>query len=161
MNDDELERLLGEAFDAKARAAVPEEAPTPPMRQDDQPLHHRHRAEPRRSHWLAPAAAAAAVLLIVGTIFAISQFTSANDQRVQVGLPGSSTSTLGIPSSHKSPSTSGAPSRTKPTKPAKPVHVSLKFGDGQTLGVGMPIIAYLSRPITDARGFAAATKVTV
>ena len=41
------------------------------------------------------------------------------------------------------------------------MHVSLKFGDGQTLGVGMPIIAFLSRPITDARGFAKATKVTV
>ncbi|HEY8301011.1 MAG TPA: L,D-transpeptidase, partial [Jatrophihabitans sp.] len=50
---------------------------------------------------------------------------------------------------------------TKPAKPATPVHVSLKFGDGQTLGVGIPIIAYLSRPIKDARGFANATKVTV
>ena len=60
-------------------------------------------------------------------------------------------------------STSASPSatKTKPAKPAAPVHVSLKFGDGQTLGVGMPIIAFLSRPIKDARGFADATKVTV
>jgi lipoprotein-anchoring transpeptidase ErfK/SrfK len=58
-------------------------------------------------------------------------------------------------------SSSAKPSPSKSAKPAKPVHVSLKFGDGQTLGVGIPIIAYLSRPITDARGFAAATRVTV
>ena len=37
----------------------------------------------------------------------------------------------------------------------------MKFGDGQVLGVGIPIIAFLSRPISDARAFAAATKVTV
>jgi len=35
------------------------------------------------------------------------------------------------------------------------------MSDGTQVGVGMPIIAYLSRPITDAKAFAAATKVTV
>jgi lipoprotein-anchoring transpeptidase ErfK/SrfK len=68
----------------------------------------------------------------------------------------------GAPSgSTGSSSTAAKPSPSRSTKPARPVHVSLKFGDGQTLGVGIPIIAYLSRPITDARAFAAATKVTV
>jgi hypothetical protein len=71
------------------------------------------------------------------------------------------THTAGQSGSASSSSPSTKPSKTKPPKPAKPVHVSLKFGDGQTLGVGMPIIAFLSRPITDARGFAKATKVTV
>ena len=42
-----------------------------------------------------------------------------------------------------------------------PVHVRLYQSDGRTYGVGMPIIAYLSKKITDGKSFAAATKVTV
>ncbi|MFF5293111.1 L,D-transpeptidase [Paractinoplanes globisporus] len=48
-----------------------------------------------------------------------------------------------------------------PTPAGKPVHVRLFQGDGSSWGVGMPIIAYLSAKITDAREFAAATTVTV
>ena len=54
------------------------------------------------------------------------------------------------------PTASGTPAPT-----GKPVHVRLYQADGSTYGVGMPIIAYLSAVITDARPFAAATKVTV
>ena len=43
----------------------------------------------------------------------------------------------------------------------KPVHVRLFEADGSTWGVGMPIIAYLSAKITDAKAFAAASVVTV
>jgi len=43
----------------------------------------------------------------------------------------------------------------------KPVHVSLKFSDGSQFGVGIPIIAFLSRPVGNLKAFAAATKVTV
>jgi lipoprotein-anchoring transpeptidase ErfK/SrfK len=60
--------------------------------------------------------------------------------------------------------TSGAPTTpasSKPAKPKSPVHVALKFSDGSTFGVGIPIIAYLSRHIGDAKAFSAATKVTV
>lgn len=58
--------------------------------------------------------------------------------------------------------TSTAPSSSSSSaKPGKPVHVSLGLSDGQDVGVGMPIIAYLSRPISDARAFASATTVTV
>src|ERR1700753_1846977 len=52
-----------------------------------------------------------------------------------------------------------SPSTSVPT--GKPVHVRLLEGDGSTWGVGMPIIAYLSAKITDAKAFAAATTVTV
>ncbi|MBN9618840.1 MAG: L,D-transpeptidase, partial [Actinobacteria bacterium] len=41
------------------------------------------------------------------------------------------------------------------------MHVSLLEGDGGVYGVGMPIIAYVDRPITDATAFDQATKVTV
>jgi len=161
VTDDELERLLGGAFDAKARSAVPDGTYPPPMRGSGDELGpHRHRRQTSHSRWIAPLAAAAVILLIAGTVFAISRFASTNDQRL-AGPPGASTSAApGTTSQSTSPSATQS-TRTRPPTPAKPVHVSLKFGDGQTLGVGMPIIAYLSRPITDATGFAKATKVTV
>ena len=55
--------------------------------------------------------------------------------------------------------TTAAPTTTAPT--GKPVHVRLYQGDGQTYGVGMPIIVYLSKAITDAKPFAKATTVKV
>lgn len=68
-----------------------------------------------------------------------------------------------------SPGASGAesaptatPAPTESPKPTgKPVHVRLYQADGSTYGVGMPIIAYLSASISDAKDFAEATKVTV
>jgi lipoprotein-anchoring transpeptidase ErfK/SrfK len=41
------------------------------------------------------------------------------------------------------------------------VHVRLLQGDGDTYGVGMPLIAYVSAMITDAKAFTQATTVTV
>ncbi|GAA0576492.1 hypothetical protein GCM10010172_71590 [Paractinoplanes ferrugineus] len=55
------------------------------------------------------------------------------------------------------PSSAAAPA----TPAGKPVHVRLLEGDGTTWGVGMPIIAYLSKKITDAHAFTAASAVTV
>ena len=82
------------------------------------------------------------------------------------GTPAPTVKTVTRTASAGQQPTSDAPStrsaHTKPPKPTgKPVHVSLKFGDGSHFGVGMPIIAFLSRPIKDARPFAQATKVTV
>jgi lipoprotein-anchoring transpeptidase ErfK/SrfK len=57
---------------------------------------------------------------------------------------------------------SGPAASASPSAPAgKPVHIRFLEGDGTTWGVGMPIIAYLSAKITDAKAFAAATTVTV
>jgi lipoprotein-anchoring transpeptidase ErfK/SrfK len=59
---------------------------------------------------------------------------------------------------------SGGPSASASGSPAatgQPVHVRLYESDGATYGVGIPIIAYLSATITDAKGFAKASKVTV
>lgn len=61
-------------------------------------------------------------------------------------------------------------SRTKPAPPTTgalkrgsgaPVHVSLFEGDGETYGVGMPVIAYFSKKVTDAAAFDKAVTVTV
>lgn len=59
--------------------------------------------------------------------------------------------------SGSSPSSASA----SPTPTGTPVHIRLYENDGSTYGVGMPIIAYLSGPITDAAAFDAATTVTV
>ena len=75
------------------------------------------------------------------------------------------TPSSGTPSTSSAPSTSATPkptpSKTKTTASGAPVHVRLLQNDGQTYGVGMPIIMYLSKTITNAKPFAAATKVTV
>jgi lipoprotein-anchoring transpeptidase ErfK/SrfK len=66
------------------------------------------------------------------------------------------------PSASSGSSAAPPDSSPSPSAPAgKPVHVRLLEGDGSTWGVGMPIIAYLSVKITDAKPFAAATAVTV
>src|SRR6185436_3947183 len=62
----------------------------------------------------------------------------------------------GEPGATAEPSASGTPAPT-----GDPVHVRLFQGDGSTWGVGMPIIAYLSKSITDGKAFAEATQVTV
>lgn len=41
------------------------------------------------------------------------------------------------------------------------MHVSLLEGDGGVYGIGMPVIAYFDRKVTDATAFEQATKVTV
>jgi lipoprotein-anchoring transpeptidase ErfK/SrfK len=71
----------------------------------------------------------------------------------------SSSGTAGASSTSASPS----PTKTTPPKPTgKPVHISSAvISDGSQVGVGMPIILLLSRPIKDAKAFSAATKVTV
>jgi lipoprotein-anchoring transpeptidase ErfK/SrfK len=59
--------------------------------------------------------------------------------------------------------TSAAPTTTPgPRKGSgSPVHIRTFEGDGQTYGVGMPIILYFSRKVTDASVFEKVAKVTV
>lgn len=60
----------------------------------------------------------------------------------------------------KAPAGKHSPSPSpKPT--GAPVHVSLLEGDGNTYGVGMPIIVYFDKAITDAAAFEKAATVTV
>ena len=74
------------------------------------------------------------------------------------GVPATSTST-GAASSGAA--VQPAPKSTVSSPTAAPVHVKLKFSDGSQFGVGIPIIAYLSKKITDGSAFAKATEVTV
>jgi lipoprotein-anchoring transpeptidase ErfK/SrfK len=68
------------------------------------------------------------------------------------------------PTASPTPTLTPTPSPTAPVIPrgsGAPVHIQLLDAQGQTYGVGMPIIAYLSRTITDPTGFDLATTVTV
>jgi len=47
------------------------------------------------------------------------------------------------------------------TPTSKPVHIQLKFSDGQTFGVGIPVIAFFSKKIADATALQNATTVTI
>jgi len=67
----------------------------------------------------------------------------------------------GTASSGAASSPSAAPTMSSAAPSGAPVHVRLYQSDGRTYGVGMPIIAYLSKKITDGKPFATATKVTV
>lgn len=64
----------------------------------------------------------------------------------------------GDPAASAGKSHSSSPSP-KPT--GAPVHVSLLQSDGGVYGVGMPIIAYFNRKITDSSAFTKAVTVTV
>lgn len=64
------------------------------------------------------------------------------------------TQTTSPRSATPSPSNSADPN-------AVPVHVSLLQGDGGVYGVGMPVVAYFDREVTDATAFDEATKVSV
>ena len=148
MTDEELQQLLSGAFDAQARAMIGDHATPPPPRfaQPESTLPVPVRRRPARL--LAPIAAAAAVVLAV-TVGALA-LRGGDDHPVAADRHG--TVAVGGPSG--AAASTAAPG-------AAPVHVKLLNSDGQTYGVGMPIIAYFSRRITDARSFQAATTVTV
>jgi lipoprotein-anchoring transpeptidase ErfK/SrfK len=76
--------------------------------------------------------------------------------------PAASGTTSAVPATSTAPSSSTATTTAPPKPVGKPVKViSSVLDDGSQVGVGMPIIVLLSRPIKDARAFAAATEVTV
>jgi len=85
--------------------------------------------------------------------------------------PGKMTTTVtqtASPTGFAAQSTGRSPGQSNPTTPTgsssavgASVHVSLLEGDGGVYGVGMPIIAYFDRKVTDASAFERAATVTV
>ncbi len=132
----DVERRLAAAFDARARDAVDDRTPLPA------PRFGTASQRPRRlGRVLAPVAAAAAVGVVVAGVVTFAH-SSSGGQR-----PAAAASTA-------APISSAAPA-------TAPVHISLLNADGDDYGVGMPVIAYFSKRITDARGLQQATTVTV
>jgi len=101
-------------------------------------------------------------------------FTARPIRPVLVALAGLSlaacttTRTAGSAVVHSPRGATASPTRTpstdsSPTAPQRivPVHVKINIWDGESVGVGMPLIATFDKKITDARAFAKATAVTV
>jgi len=146
MNPDDVERRLSDAFTAQAYQAVNDQVPVPPLDFDRELV--RHVPQRRRSiaKIIAPLAAAAAIAGIAIGVAAHQDNHHSN--RISAGR---STVNVGSPT--------GAPtSATLP--PTGLVHLAFRLSSGSQVGVGMPVIAYLSRTITDARPLQAATRVT-
>lgn len=184
MNEENIERLLAEAFDAQARASVPD-APPPPPRYAMPPVTHSPnthvpahahvdlgRAVPRRrTAWLAPVAAAAAVVAVLSLVFGLTRGSDRGHQPVADGSSTPNSSTQTPSSSSATSSTDPTPARTSEPRSVgvaptagttgKPVHIRLVNASGATYGVGMPVIALISHRITDGRAFQRATVVTV
>ena len=140
-DEQEIGRRLAESFRAQAHASVGDRVPIPPLRRD------RAAGDPRRRlvRVLAPIAAAAAVAAVAITIAA-----NVGTGHRQAGPPlaGSVTS----PAVHRSSNASAT---------LASVQVKLGMPDGERVGVGMPVVAYFSRAVTDARALQRLTSVTV
>lgn len=162
MNHEDLERLLADAFDARARDRIADDRRPPAFDE-----HETHRVSPRRrrSAVLAPLAAAAAVAALVVGGVALFDRSPDHHRPASAGSPTHQVVSVPAPTpSTPSPASSGpasSPAATQDgTAAAAAVHVKLKFGDGAHVGVGMPVIAYFSRAITSAKALSAATTVT-
>ncbi|MBE7187255.1 L,D-transpeptidase [Jatrophihabitans endophyticus] len=149
MNDDELGRLLSGAFDAEARGAVGDDRVPPPPRfaYDDHPTISDRSSRPLRGRLLLPLSAAAAVVILVGLVVALVGHGSGGSHAAKTAAP-----LAGPGPTHASPSVPAA---------GKPVHIKLLNADGSRVGVGMPVIAYFSKKITDGRALQKATSVMV
>ena len=105
----------------------------------------------------------ATVLVVAGLALSActSSQTSGKPSNSAVSLP--STSASSSASSVTAPSTSVAPSSSAAT--GAPVHIKLLEDDSSGVagpyGVGMPIVAYFSKKITEAKDFTKATTITV
>jgi lipoprotein-anchoring transpeptidase ErfK/SrfK len=142
MDEHELEQRLSDAFTAQARASVGDRAAPPaPRFLTDGAAGRRH----RRMRVFAPLAAAAAVLVVAGSVLALRD-SSTSPAAPQPFAAGS-----------KLVSSAPAPLRGSGT----PVRIRMLNADGATYGVGMPIVALFSRKFANAASLAAATSITV
>lgn len=132
---DEMERRLRDAFDARARSAVGDGALPPAPRFESAPA----RGHGRLGRWVAPLAAAAAVVGVVTGVLAVGHSSGHGHSRTQAAATKTATQPVVTTS----------------------VHVKLLNDDGARYGVGMPVIAYFSQQITDARPLQRATVATV
>jgi lipoprotein-anchoring transpeptidase ErfK/SrfK len=144
VTDDDLGRRLAEAFDAAARAAVSDRADPPAPRFLEPRARHRARL-------LAPLAAAAAVVAVVGSIVALQGGSNAAHAPIAGRSHGGTASS---PSHHVA---SSAPIHVAGAR----VHIKVLNTGGATYGVGMPVVALFSKPFTNGKPLQDATKATV
>jgi lipoprotein-anchoring transpeptidase ErfK/SrfK len=107
---------------------------------------------------LAPVIAVGAIVAVAATGCTAREATRASNA---VAVTSSASRSITPPTDTATPTPSVTVTPTPAAATGAPVHIKLFGGDGGTYGVGMPIIAYLSRKITDSAGFAHATTVLV
>src|SRR3954454_12412565 len=157
MSEDDLERRLREAFAAAARRSVDDSRPAPAPRFASEPTPR------RRARLLAPLAAAAAVVAVVGGILAVARDTGSGSNGPVAGgrTSAHSAATPSAPVSSAAPFSASAPASDGETTAAQSVHIRLYNADGDVYGVGMPVVAIFNKPVADARPFVRAADVTV
>lgn len=118
-----------------------------------------------RTRWARPVVAALALVAVAGALAGCRARTAS-------GAPQPGTATAGQSSAVQvdpPPGTPTSSAQPRPTRPvllraargATPVHVMLAFDDGNTYGVGLPVVAYFSARFANAATLDAATTVTV
>jgi lipoprotein-anchoring transpeptidase ErfK/SrfK len=158
----DVDKLLSDTLHDTANAAVREDRHPPPLDQWSTPTTYGSRGpirpsgptghrSPRRRGWGLPLLVAAVVAVVAVVGMSVVRLTNRHHDHPVAASPG------------RSHAASGAPAKTSaaPHVPTKPVHVSLFQGDGQTYGIGMPLIAQFSKKVTDAHAFDKAVTVKV
>jgi lipoprotein-anchoring transpeptidase ErfK/SrfK len=110
----------------------------------------------RRSSAVIATVIGVAAVALVAAITA-SRLGNRDHSRATAASPTGSHSAAGQSSGSKGKATKPV----RPAGPTHPVHISLFQGDGQTYGIGIPIIAQFSKNVTDAHAFNKAVRVTV
>lgn len=98
------------------------------------------------------------LLAVVFAAVLLAGCTTSGSGRSAGVVAASTGASTGAPADTSGPSTA---TRSTTTPVGQPVHIQLKFSDGQTFGVGIPVIAFFSREITDATALQNATRVTI
>jgi lipoprotein-anchoring transpeptidase ErfK/SrfK len=123
-----------------------------------------------RTRWILTVVPAVVALAVGGTV-AAAMARGGNSHPGALATPTATASTTPRPPATSAATSAATSKASKPaaattsTKPATatgaPVHVSLLESDGQTYGVGMPIVARFTRTVTDAKAFEQAATVLV
>ena len=155
----DVDRELSETLHVTANSAIRDDRQPPPLDQWSTPTTYgggprrpTGHGSGRRSGWGVPLIAAAVVAVVAVVGISVVRVMNRHPAHQVAAPPAGSHSQSGAPSNTKASHAAG---------PTKPVHVSLFQGDGQTYGIGMPIIAQFSKKPTDAHAFDKAVTVKV
>jgi lipoprotein-anchoring transpeptidase ErfK/SrfK len=108
-----------------------------------------------------------AAALLGGVVMVVAVVSACSATKSGTGQTSTSAGSSTTGSSSSSTSSSGTPAPSSSTVSASasaagtPVHIQLKFSDGSQFGVGIPVIAFFSRNITNAKALQAATTLKI
>jgi lipoprotein-anchoring transpeptidase ErfK/SrfK len=161
MSNDDAERVLYEAFRARAHGAIGDYLAVPPMSEPMGPDEATPATPARTRHllWAAPLAVAVVVAAVVlaTTLVSRSSPTSGHGSIAGAGTRTTSGQTPGATASGSGSTSATTPSGPPPTT----VRVTSDLNDGSVVGVGEPIVLNFSPTPTNSTAFTKAVTVTV